>query len=192
MPARTPGGNRAGSRVVARRTPTSASGAAFTGRAGQTRPATWSSGSWERTAATRTGRSAANPSSRSARALAAWSASALMASSTRAGSAMVVRAGPYRSRTAAAAMASRSNSRSSSGPGGPGRSSHTVPISSSSRVIGAVVEGGAGGAGAGRPSGELRMVRPVPCSRIPATHSARAAEARASAGWSTRRRIRVS
>src|SRR4029453_13481826 len=97
---RTPAGNRAGSRVVARMTPTSASGAAFTGRAGQTRPPTWSRGSWERTAATRTGRSAANPSSRSARALAAWSASALITSSTRAGSAMVVRAGPERSRTA--------------------------------------------------------------------------------------------
>ncbi|MDQ0840579.1 hypothetical protein [Streptomyces sp. V1I6] len=34
----TVAGNQAGSLVVARMTPTSASGAAFTGRAGQTRP----------------------------------------------------------------------------------------------------------------------------------------------------------
>jgi hypothetical protein len=36
------------------------------------------------------------------------------------------------------------------------------------------------------------MTRPVPCSRIPTTHSARPAEVRASAGRSTRRRISVS
>ena len=126
-------------------TPTSASGAAFTGRPGQIRPPTWSSGSCDRTATTRTGRSAAKPRSRSARALAASSLSALITSSTRAGSAMVVRAGPYLSTTAAAAMASRSSSTSSSGPGGPGRSSHTVPISSSSRVIGAALDAGTRG-----------------------------------------------
>ena len=148
-------------------TPTSASGAAFTGRAGQTRPATRSSGSCDRTATTRTGRPAAKPSSRSARALAASSLSELITSSTRAGSAMVVRAGPYRSTTAAAAMASRSSSSSSSRPGEPGRSSHTVPISSSSRVIGAVVDAGAGGADVSRAVGRdadrpPRAVEPDP------------------------------
>ncbi|WP_078628009.1 serine hydrolase [Streptomyces sp. NRRL F-2664] len=96
MPARTPAGNRARSTVVARMTPTSASGAAFTGRARHTRLPIRPSGSCERTATTWTGRSAANPRSRSARALAASSPSELMASSTSAGSAMVVRAGPYR------------------------------------------------------------------------------------------------
>src|SRR4029453_16660707 len=67
---------------------------------GQTRPPTWSSGSWDRTAATRIGRSTGKPSSRSARALAAWSLSALMANSTRAGWAMGVwgGAGPPRAR----------------------------------------------------------------------------------------------
>ncbi|MFC7584716.1 hypothetical protein ACFQYP_13975 [Nonomuraea antimicrobica] len=133
-----------------------------------------------------------NPSSRRARALAASSLSELITSSTSAGSAMVVRAGPYRSTTAAAARASRSSTISSSGPGGPGRSSHTEPISSSSSVIGIVVDAGDGGADASRPSGENRITRPVPCRRIPVTHSARPAEARASAGRSTRRRISVS
>jgi hypothetical protein len=105
---------------------------------------------------------------------------------------MVVWAGPYLSTTAAAAMASRSSSSWSSGPDGPGRSSHTVPISSSSRVIGVGVDAGSGEADACLPSGDMRITRPVPCSRIPATHSARPAEARASAGTSTRRRISVS
>ena len=55
--------------------------------------------------------------------------------------------------------------------------------------------GGRGVRRAGRsgvPSGATRISRPVPWSRIPATHSARPAEARASAGRSTRRRISVS
>ncbi|WP_235617300.1 hypothetical protein [Streptomyces thermolilacinus] len=105
---------------------------------------------------------------------------------------MVVRAGPYRSTTAAAAMASRSRRTSSNGPTGAGRSSHTAPISSSSRVTGTLVDAGAEGADASPPSGETRIVRPVPWRRIPATHSARPAEARASAGRSTRRHISVS
>ncbi|MFP3987160.1 hypothetical protein U9R90_06580 [Streptomyces sp. E11-3] len=88
-----------------------------------------------------------------------------------------------------------------------------MPICSSSRVIGVVLDavgGGAdaigggtyavggeadavgGGVDASLPSGETRIARPVPCSRIPATHSAKPAEARASAGRSTRRRISVS
>ncbi|MEU3963739.1 hypothetical protein AB0F42_28715 [Streptomyces buecherae] len=173
-------------------TPTPVSGAAFTRWAGQSRPATRSSGSRARTASTWTGWSAAKPRSRSARARAASSLSALITSSTRAGSAMVVRAGPYRSTTAAAAMASRSRATSSSGFGGPGRSSHTVPISSSSRPIGVWLDVGAGGLGAGWPSGASRIARPVLCSRTPATHSASPADARASAGRSTRRRISVS
>jgi hypothetical protein len=59
-------------------------------------------------------------------------------------------------------------------------------------LIGAVVEGVSGGTDASLPSGETRIARPVLPSRIPATHSARPAEARASAGRSTCRRISVS
>ncbi|MFJ2598339.1 hypothetical protein [Streptomyces erythrochromogenes] len=180
--------------AVARTTPTPASGAAFTGRPGQSRPAARSGGSFDRTAATRTGRSAAKPSGRSARARPASSQSELTTDPTRAGSVMVVRAGPYRSTTAATAMAGRSSSTSSSGLGGPGRSSRTVPISSSSRVMGAAVDAEADGAGAdvSAPSGEARTTRPVPCSRTPATHSAGPAEDLAGAARSTRRRIGVS
>jgi hypothetical protein len=65
-------------------TPTSASDVALKGRVGQIRPPARSSGSCDRTATTRTGRSAAKPRRRSARALAASSLSALIASSTRA------------------------------------------------------------------------------------------------------------
>jgi len=162
------------------------------GGPGQTRPPTWSSGNWDRTAATRTGRSAANPSSRSARALAAWSLSALITSSTRGG---VGHGGARR----AVALHDRRGGHGEpvqqqivEPAGRAGAFQPTVPISSWSRAIGTVVNAGDGGAGAGRPSGPTRMVRPVPWSRIPATHSARPAEARASAGRSTRRRIGVS
>ncbi|XKK38777.1 hypothetical protein HFP72_30700 [Nocardiopsis sp. ARC36] len=134
----------------------------------------------------------AKPRRRRARALAHSSLAALMTSSTSAGSAMVVVAGPYRSMTAAAERASRSSTNSSSGAGVPVRSSHTAPTSSSSSRIGPSVDAGPGGTGACVPSGVTRIVRPVPWSRIPTTHSASPAEARASAGRSTRRRIRVS
>jgi hypothetical protein len=151
-----------------------------------------SSGSCDRTATTRIGRPAAKPSRRRALSRAASSQSELIASSTRAGSAIVVWAGPYLSTTAATAIARRSTSSWSSAPTGPGRSSHTVPIFSSSRVTAAVVDTGCSGPVASPPSGDMRRARSVACSRIPATHSARPAEARASAGRSTRRRISVS
>ncbi len=105
---------------------------------------------------------------------------------------MVVRAGPYRSNTADAAMANRSSSSWSSAAGEPGRSNQTVPISSSSSVTGVAEGVGQAAPVASWPSAATRMVRPVPWMRIPATHPASPADARTSAGRSTRRRIRVS
>lgn len=45
-----------------------------------------------------------------------------------------------------------------------------MPISSSSSVIGTVVDAGCGVADASLPTGETRIARPVPPSRIPTTH----------------------
>ncbi|ANZ39015.1 hypothetical protein BBK82_26030 [Lentzea guizhouensis] len=73
-----------------------------------------------------------------------------------------------------------------------GRSSHTWPISSPSSVIAATDDHGPAGSGARVPPGDIRTTFPVLCNRMPATHSASPADARASAGRSTRRRIRVS
>ncbi|WP_246292647.1 hypothetical protein [Lentzea indica] len=42
------------------------------------------------------------------------------------------------------------------------------------------------------PPGDMRITLPVLCRRMPVTHSARPADARARAGRSTRRRISVS
>jgi hypothetical protein len=58
--------------------------------------------------------------------------------------------------------------------------------------MGADEEGMPVGSGAGVPPGDMRITLPVLCSRMPATHSARPADALARAGRSTRRRISVS
>ncbi|WP_262391607.1 hypothetical protein [Nocardiopsis sp. CNR-923] len=65
-------------------------------------------------------------------------------------------------------------------------------MSSSSRVTADVEDAEDGGGDTRPPSGEKRNSCPVPCNRIPATHSAKPAEARASADRSARLRISVS